>query len=232
MAAVAGVAVAIGAAGSVVGRSFVTLLWLTDHPTDQVAADVNADTELLGGLSNCGDLYDRVVDARQELSAAMADWTQQPTEERWKVVGDKETVVGYYDAVVARVLAQASYAKLRETFNTARWVMLLGAVLAAGGIAAFAWAANPPATSEVEVPVVVASPTEVTVTFTAAGVAAHRDALGADCDLTKPVAAVAVADAGAAHQLVILPRAGCPVSLLTVTAEEATVVPAGAGDGG
>jgi hypothetical protein len=224
-AAILGIGIAIGAAASVVTRSFVSLRWLAQKR--RRTKDLDDDKILLAGQADVATLYQNAAQAKDRHRQAVEEWGRAPTDPNLQASADARELVRYYDSIVAKTVEQASYLRLRRGFSIARAAMLLGAGLAAGGIALFAWAANPPAESAV--PVVVATPTNVKVQFTTSGAQRFQTQLGGDCDLSEPLDAVAVRDLGTGYQLAVVPTASCNPALITVDPTTATVVPEAGG---
>jgi len=113
---------------------------------------------------------------------------------------------------VAALLETASYRNLVYHWRRTGLVIIGWGLAAAAGIGLFAWAANPPAEVKVKAsvatPAVLTTPISATVTLTAEGRDALRDALGTDCSLSAPLAALELGktDAGAD---VLVQQPGC-----------------------
>jgi hypothetical protein len=221
VAAVLGISIAIGASASVITRSFVTLKWLTEKKRRRTGLD--GDAVLLANHSDVPELYRKAIDALEAQRLAVQEWEASPTDAKLSVIAQKADAVRYYDLIIVRVVEQASYRKLSRGYSWARAFMLLGAVVAAGGITLFAWAAHPP--PDQKVATVVKTPTDVMVTFTHQGIKHFAGRFGKKCDLKKQVAAVAVRDIGADYDIVIVPTKNCSPALVRVTAHDAIVVP-------
>jgi hypothetical protein len=214
--AVAGVVVAITASGSVVTASFVSLKWLSEQASSNTAmVDVEGDTGLLGGFATVKDLkdaYDAAVAARKEaLEAHYGD----PADDAKKLKAQTtQAWVQALDQSQVHVIERAGFNKLRSAYREAgRWIAV-GAVLAAVGIATFAWGANPP--SSESAPIVVPAPTDVTVQINKAQRPALQSRLGADCDLSN-LEGVAVGVVGESYQVATVATTDCTASLITVT---------------
>jgi hypothetical protein len=220
-AAVLGIGIAIGAATSVITRSFVTLQWLAAK--DRRHRRIDKDKVLLANHDSVPALYRNSSNALKAQLQAVQDWESDPKPEKEEKLREKADVVHYYDLITRKVIEQASYRRLSRAYSRARAFMLLGAAVAAGGITLFAWAAHPPAIQNV--PVVIRTPTDVMVTFTPRGVGLFSSVLGRSCDLETPISAVAVRDIGAGYEVAIVPTRNCHAAMIMVTAQDAVVVP-------
>lgn len=105
------------------------------------------------------------------------------------------------------VTARAAYRTVEQRFKTALRDMLLAAIVGTAGIVAFAWGANPP-DDESAAPVVQPVPAIVTVSLTASGREALRDALGRACSAGR-FRALAIGGTESRPRIVALPERGC-----------------------
>jgi hypothetical protein len=142
VAAELGIGIAIGAAASVINRSFVTLKWLKEKKRRR--KNLDGDSILLAGHDDVPQLYDKMTSALQAHREAVEKWVTDPNETNSNAMKQRNDVVYYYDQIVMKVVQQASYRRLSRAYVWARVIMLFGAAVAAGGITLFAWAVRPP----------------------------------------------------------------------------------------
>jgi hypothetical protein len=220
-----GVVLAIAAASSVVTKSFVTLKWLASETADSVAKQgIDDDKALLGGYTTVAELNDAYAAAMEERRDALKETYADPSN-RAKLeradAADKWAIA--LGKIQEPVLEQASFNRVRGAYGAARWGILVGAALTAAGIAAFAWAANPPSTQTV--PVVSQMPTDVVVAIDADVRGIFEQQLGAKCDLSH-VRAVALAATGTAYQLASVPTEHCNAVVFKLSGSQGRVAPA------
>jgi hypothetical protein len=118
------------------------------------------------------------------------------------------------------------YTETARLFNRALRIMVLSAVVAGFGIAAFAWAVHPKESKESKsepaaVAVAPKAPALVEVDLSHEGAEALADDLGSKCD---PDAFEAVAVGGTAEtpEVVSVPTAGCKLDRFVLTSEVGT----------
>jgi hypothetical protein len=222
--ALLGVVLAIGAASSVVMKSFVSLKSLSEAaPGSDEKKPVEGDIGLLGG-------YETVEGLKEAYDSAITS-RRQAFEEYFKNTGDtaKRDAAQAADqwAVLlgqaqTHAVDRASFSLVRSAYRRARWLILLGALLAAAGIALFGWAANPPDTAAV--PVVVHTPTEVIAHIDPEDRPPLQAVLGSKCDLSA-LDAVAVGEQGETYHLASVQTENCTVASFDMTPKMGTVVP-------
>jgi hypothetical protein len=88
---------------------------------------------------------------------------------------------------------------------------MAGGVLAGAGIGLYAWSANPPpdAAASVATPNIVTAPTAKKLTLTSDGIDSLKEALGEDCDTTKPINVLVLATTGAGPDVLTNQDASC-----------------------
>ena len=225
--AVVGVVIAIGAAGAVVTKTFVTLKWLAQRPDGDPALDrIAGDKVVLGGYGSVGALYEAYRDAVEGRRDTYRAHAEDPTDPAKKQAADAAQHWALLLSGTQRhVLERASFSLLRHAYRTARRAILAAAVLTAAGIAAFAWAANPP--DQPTAPVAVRTPTPVTVVVDEEDRPELQQRLGADCDLSD-LDAVAVAAVGEVYEIVAVQTATCTPVLFRLGPDQGRVTVAAA----
>lgn len=129
------------------------------------------------------------------------------------------------DDAVQQFLPIGLYADARAKFTRALAIMFAGALITAGGIGLFAWAAHPEdgggaAAAEPAAP---KEPTEVTVELSPEGRELLGARLGEDCDTTS-LSGLAIGGTPDALDVAVLPQDGCQSIRLTLTGEVGTAI--------
>lgn len=128
----------------------VTLKELQDHWAANDRADVKFFHKNPGqlGYSSPTDLrtareqaWQEREDKRVALDAASGEAARKTAQEQFDAADDEYERI---NSDVLSILQNAQYQLLQDKFNKTLWKLLAAAVLAAGGIMVFAWAANPP----------------------------------------------------------------------------------------
>jgi hypothetical protein len=222
--AIVGISLAIRAAGSVVTESFVSMTWLAQQDANHAAMrGVEGDIALLGGFDSVKalkDAYDKAVVERREALRSHYDEPSNSTKQTRADVA--QNWVRTLDQSQAQVLERSSFNRLSAAYKSAGRLIVAGAVLAAFGIAAFAWAANPPEAQAV--PVVIPEATEVVVSIDEEDRADLRELLGEGCDLSS-LEGVAVEAMGETYRVASVATKDCAAALFTVSSEMGQVVP-------
>ncbi len=152
--AVIGIVIAVGAAASVSTQSDVSLHWLASDTQSEASKKVTADPALRQGLTvtslqdklnrtatEAGEQFEKIVqlgdpgndpDKQAKAAALQATYTQQTAE------------LDRLQRIRTDVLDVASFYRVKEAFDNAKILMVVGALMAALGITAFAWGANAP----------------------------------------------------------------------------------------
>lgn len=145
----------------------------------------------------------------------MKDSYDDPADESKRIKAEAtQAWVRTLDQSQVHVIERASFNKLRNAYKDAGRRMAAGAVLAAAGIAAFAWGANPPASESTAL--VIPSPTEVVVQIDKEDRAGLQSTLGTGCDLGN-LQGVAVDVVGESYEIATVATEECNASLITVT---------------
>jgi hypothetical protein len=128
---------------------------------------------------------------------------------------------------IAALMNTASYETLRRRFNRNLWFIVAGISVAAAGILAFTWAANPPGSSEPTR--TTASPAFIPVgarlSLTSLGQRLLKQELGGRSCTSGDIPAVALGRIGNGTDVVVLPKPGCLVSRITLNSTLGTLVP-------
>ena len=103
-----------------------------------------------------------------------------------------------------------AYMRLAYRWRRAGAALLICGVLAAAGIGAFAWAANPAANVQASMatPSVLTTPETITVNLTAQGKKALRNALGPKCPVASALRALSLGGTDAGTD-VLIQQKGC-----------------------
>ncbi len=242
LAGVVGVVWAIAAAATVATRSSVSLKWLTTHPNSLAATTVNNDPVLRRSKP-----LDRLDKELQDASAAAnATWDEiiqlgdpgsdttkkDKAQELAAQLAGETASLRKLEAIRADVLEVASFFRVKQAYDDARVGMAGGAILAAVGLALFAWGSNAPDATHLDAgEVLPKTPSEVTVILTDTGASNFADTIGEDCDPTS-VAAIAFAVDGDAYTVTSERTDDCNVATFTVDPEEGAVIPRADGANG
>jgi len=164
------------------------------------------DPLFLGGLSDVAELKEAFEQAFEEQNAAYAAAAPPVvlTDQLLAKITDANVKVTGYQQTAAGLLSSVSYTWVAWRWQRAAWVLVGCGLLAAAGIALFAWAANPPANAKASTatPAQVDAPVAVSVMLTPAGQEALTKALG--CDAARPLKGLKLADTPAGPDLVIV----------------------------
>ncbi len=187
---------------------------------------VRKDRQLLGVHNSAKELADAYFTATTQRRTAIDEYYADPEndakEDEAERAQSAATIVGEQ---VARLIALSSYEHLSHRWRQALALLGIGGAIAAIGVAAFVWAANPP--DEVKAstlsPGVVKSAKQGTLTLNAAG----REALDAPgaCDVRGPVDVLIVGTTDAGPD-VVLTAAGCDLKRAIITPTWGTVTQA------
>jgi hypothetical protein len=110
---------------------------------------------------------------------------------------------------------------LWERYKSARYAVLAGIALAAAGMAAFAWGANPPDHEKKAEPVALGqAPLSLHLHLTDAGVAALKDAR--KCETTD-LTVLSIGGSADKREVVTVPTAACKTVRFVLTPELGTV---------
>ena len=157
--AVVGVVLAIAASASVAVSSDVSLKWLNDKPNSLAARTINDDAVLRRGKSL------NELAAELESAATEANGTYKEILDLGDVTDDDERAkrrdleedlkledaeLRWLESIRGDVLEVASFLRVKDAYNSAKQRILIGAVLVAIGVTAFAWGSNPPSTPQID----------------------------------------------------------------------------------
>lgn len=219
--ALVGIAIAILYATKVLTPKSVSLRGVVAGGSGSpLGKEVESDPGLLQGHGNSLEEFNL---KRQEAIAAENDaWARYETssgDEKKQLatqVKRAEAKRKRMDATLTWILSYARYLDVSATFRKALTAMFVGAVLAAAGIALFAWAAHPEGESEDPPGAVAAAPREVTVNLSSAGEDALKESVGTSCD-TGSMSAIALSGDADAVEMVSVPTGSCKVHSFVLT---------------
>lgn len=181
----------LGQAVSVLRPVEMSLTDVVEDPARRAEADRRPT--LLGGVRSVEDL--EMVDARDLDPKVREEWL----------------------AIVADVVADASFRESKQRFERAWRSMTVFAGIAAVAITVFAYAANPPEDEQAAKAVVRPAPQAVRFSLTDEGRRTLAEALGSRC-VTHPIDALAVGGSPAAPVVVTLPRGDCASAQFVLSA--------------
>lgn len=209
---VGGISLAIGAAASVIGKSYVSLHWLvTSRRAWRLRRSLQADGLLVPGFSNFGELYAQAASAKEELvQSVMAHYAGRANAAA--MIPIQQAIVKNLDPVVDNVVEVASYERLLRAWQWSKRAMFLGALLTAIGLALFAWGSHAPDPVEA----LPRTPTPVLVTFAPAERKSVAPHFGETCDLAQAVPGVALNAVGEDLTIAFPAREGCSAALVVV----------------
>jgi hypothetical protein len=172
--------------------------------------DTLSDPRFLDGKSTVKELDDAYREALKARNLAYAAFRQKPDETNKAAGVNADAEVVSLSGTVDSLLAVVTYLRLAYRWRRAGAALLVCGVLAAAGIGAFAWAANPPENviSSMATPAVLTMPERVTVTLTLRGQRVLGNALGPHCALTSPLSALSLGQTDAGPDILIQQK-GC-----------------------
>jgi hypothetical protein len=224
--------------GGLAAAATVTILWfaiwVATTPAVSLTAlvikppaglgDTLADPRFLGGKASITELDNAFVAALNDRKVAEAAYAEKPdvTHEAAAKAADAK-VVSLSDTVQS-LLAAVTYMRLAYRWRRAGAALLACGVLAAAGIGAFAWAANPPddVKASMATPSVLTTPETVIVTLTAQGQKALSNALGPHCSVTSTLRALSLGSTNAGPD-VLIQQKDCNVTRFVAVADWASV---------
>lgn len=237
VATVVGIGVAIGAAAGIPSSSYVSLAWLTSNPDDKATQVVAADPALRAYKATIEAFrteVDRVLPEAEALYAEIFATGPPGETPALRDIRVAEATAAYDPVrqqaeflVAARdnTLDVASFSRVRFAYEDARTRMLVGALVAAAGLGAFAWGANGPARDPVPAgEVLPKTPSEVTVIIKAASRSDIAKLLGSGCDVAS-LDGIALAVKGDTYQIATVKTKECSPALLEVSPAIGDVVP-------
>ena len=233
---VGGIATAILAASSVSTRSAVSIDGLADdpklvHERDEIT---RAEQTLLAPDKTVGDFRKRYLDALVHQDEAFAGYREAqakgaPGTQLDPLRGDADRasrVVVELTAQQNNIVGLAAFLRVARLFSRSKRWMATGVVLAALGLIAFAWGANPESGPDLAAgEVLPKTPSEVVVRIDDDSRADFETLLGSDCDLGA-VDAIATGAKGDTYTVVSLQTPTCKSALLEVGPSEGQVLTA------
>lgn len=239
---------AVAATAKVTANSRVSLALLaTNSEFTEIRTTLESEPGTLGTYTTVGQLVEdlsqlrkSVREADAEYAAAYANLVDPATrsnQETYKAaealltdtkgtLGIRQHQLEMAELVRANLLEIAAFTRVRKTFDSTKVQVAIATAIAAVGIAIFAWGANPPESTKIEAgELVPKTPSEVTVVFANPDDATLQRRLGADCDLTAGVSAVAMTVTGDTYRVATLLTETCGSIWLTVTPSVGTVIP-------
>ena len=225
-----GAAASIGALAALLATAWtattpaVTLSALVAK-TPKGADSVVKDKGLLQGYADVGALsgaYETAVtDRKTALEAHYGNINDANLKNRAEVEENRAMMLhGIADGLVSVV----AYSHLAHRWSVAvKWIVG-GALVAAGGLGLFAWAANPPADAKASAASanVLTTPSSKTVMLTADGVEALKGKLGDGCDTAKSLNVLVLGDTPSGPD-VLIDNDGCAVLRVVMTTAWGTV---------
>jgi hypothetical protein len=191
--------------------SSVSLQSITKKPPAGTA-EVVKDPTLLNGYEDVAALNTEYLTAVRVRNEAQTHYLNDPTNAALRTqaeAADARAVV--VSNTTQELLRVVSYEHLAHSWRVAAPWIMAGGVLAGAGIGLYAWSANPPpdAAASVATPNIVTAPTAKKLTLTSDGIDSLKEALGEDCDTTKPINVLVLATTGAGPDVLTNQDASC-----------------------
>jgi hypothetical protein len=167
--------------------------------------DIVGDPLFLDGKNNVRELAEAYRSALDARNAAFVTLQQQKDDPSKIAAEAADAQFVSLSDTVGSLLDAVAYKRLAYRWKRAGGALLSCGVLAAAGIGAFAWAAKPPdkVVTSMATPSVLTTPSSATVTLTAQGRSALRNALGSQCPITPALRAVILGDTDAGPDVLI-----------------------------
>jgi nicotinamide riboside transporter PnuC len=186
--------------------------------------DTLTDPRFLNGRDKIEELNSAFIAALRARKEAFAALKHEPSEQnnlRFRIA-DAEVVS--LSSAVDSLLAVVMYMRLAYRWRRAGGALLVCGILAAAGIGAFAWAANPPdnVKASMATPSVLTTPETVSVVLTAQGQQALSNALGPHCPVTSALRALSLGSTIAGPD-VLIQQKGCNTTRFVAVANWASV---------
>ena len=235
--AVVGIIVAISNAANVSTRSDVSLGWLAANPDEAASKAVVDDVALRQGMDMSAlqrEITSAVTAAKRtydEILELGDPGTDPNAQARAKALSDRYRIetarLASLKSVRADVLDVASFTRVKSAYDDAKTGMVVGALVTAVGITAFAWGANAPAATSLDGgEVLPKTPSEVTVILNDAGTNKFGRALGVPrgCDATN-VSGIALEVSKTTYNVVSVRTDKCAVVTMAITDDLGKVIP-------
>jgi hypothetical protein len=172
--------------------------------------DTLKDPRFLGGKNTIAELDAAYTAALNARNTAFATLKQQDNDANRIAAAAADAEFVSLSDTVNSLIDAVGYMRLAYRWKRAGAALLVCGVLAAAGIGAFAWAANPPGKvkASMATPSVLTTPETITVTLTTQGQEALKNALGPQCALTSTLRALSLGDTDAGPD-VLIQQKGC-----------------------
>lgn len=172
--------------------------------------DTLSDSRFLDGRNRVTELDDAYRAALDARNVAFATLRRHDSDENRAAAAAADAEVVSLNGIVSSLLEVVTYMRLSYRWRRAGIALLALGVLAAAGIGTFAWAANPPqnVTASSAIPSVLTAPQPISVTLTAQGQTALRNALGPQCAVTSALTALSLGNTNAGPD-VLIQQEGC-----------------------
>jgi nicotinamide riboside transporter PnuC len=182
------------------------------------------DPQFLGGKSKVEDLDTAYTAALKARNSAFAMLKHQYNDQNSVAAAAADAEFVSLSDTVNSLIAAVAYMRLAYRWRRAGAALLACGVLAAAGIGAFAWAANPPdnVQASMATPSVLTAPERITLMLTTQGQVALRDALGPDCPVTSALRALSLGETQAGTD-VLIQQKGCKTVRFIAVADWASV---------
>lgn len=196
----------------------VSLKQLVTNPPAGLGGTLR-DPQFLGGKSTVAELDAAYIAALNARNTAFALLKQQYNDQNSVAAAAADAEFVSLSDTVNSLINAVAYMRLAYRWRRAGAALLACGVLAAAGIGAFAWAANPPDSVQASMatPSVLTAPETVTVNLTAQGKKALRNALGPECPVTSALRALSLGDTGAGMDVLIQQKGCATVRFIAVT---------------
>lgn len=182
-------------------------------------ADTLSDPRFLDGRDSVVELDGAYTAALNTRNVAFATLRQQDTDANRVAAGAADAEVVSLSDTVSSLLAVVTYMRLAYRWRRAGAALLACGLLAAAGIGAFSWAAKPPdkVKASMATPSILTTPGTITLTLTARGQEALRNALGPKCAVTSTLRALSLGATGAGPDVLIQQKGCNTVRFIAVT---------------
>jgi hypothetical protein len=186
--------------------------------------DTLEDPQFLGGRSTAKQLDAEYTEALNDRNAAFATLGQEDSEANRAAAEAADAKFVFLSDTVTSLIADVGYMRLAYRWRRAGAAILACGVLAAAGIGAFSWAANPPAEvkASMATPSVLTAPETITVTLTDQGQMALRNALGPQCARISTLRGLSLGNTAAGTD-VLIQQKGCKTVRFIAVADWASV---------
>jgi hypothetical protein len=177
------------------------------------------DPQFLGGKRTAAELDTAYMAALNARNTAFALLKQQYNDQNSVAAAAADAEFVSLSDTVNSLINAVAYMRLAYRWRRAGAALLACGVLAAAGIGAFAWAANPPGKVQASMatPSVLTAPEAITVNLTEQGKSALRNALGPQCHVTSALKALSLGYTDAGTDVLIQQKGCATVRFIAVT---------------